>query len=390
MTTLLLVHGTGVRRASYKSTMERITNRLPTIRPSYSIRPCYWGDLHGATLQAKGVSIPEVDQGRTVTDIDVDPTLALWQMLAIDPLFELGLIAQSNNDETSLPPNALVPGERLARAARGLTEDAELYAVLKGFGLAISFAPSVDSVLVSDQYQRALAVEVDELRPALARALIAESVVRAETDLDGDLPIDGRGLDELFSEVFTRLGDTGRSLSSTCGRLLSGFALRAGATMPIERRRSAITSATTPAAGDILRYLAKGAPIRSFIRRSIASVEPPVVLLAHSLGGVASIDTLIEAVMPEVELIITVGSQAPFLYEIGALPTLDFGEPLPDHLPRWVNVVDHRDLLGFVAEPVFPGRVVDRRIDNRIGFPRAHTSYFGNRDLYRILEEVLP
>ncbi|MEK8145750.1 hypothetical protein NKH18_44170 [Streptomyces sp. M10(2022)] len=55
------------------------------------------------------------------------------------------------------------------------------------------------------------------------------------------------------------------------------------------------------------------------------------------------------------ELLVTVGSQGPFLYETGALPTLAHPDPLPGHVPPWLNLFDRRDLLGYAAEPVFRG-----------------------------------
>ena len=75
----------------------------------------------------------------------------------------------------------------------------------------------------------------------------------------------------------------------------------------------------------------------------------------HSLGGVACVDLLVEAALPQVELLVTVGSQAPFFYEIDALQSLRFGVPLPEHFPRWLNVYDLRDFLSYVAAGVFAG-----------------------------------
>ena len=88
--------------------------------------------------------------------------------------------------------------------------------------------------------------------------------------------------------------------------------------------------------------------------------------------------------------LVTVGSQAPFLYELNALPTLEFGVALPATVPRWVNVFDRRDLLSYAGEGVFSGRVEDREVDNRVPFPRSHSAYFGNKHFYAVLDEVLP
>ncbi|WP_042836850.1 alpha/beta fold hydrolase, partial [Streptomyces sp. NRRL S-15] len=125
------------------------------------------------------------------------------------------------------------------------------------------------------------------------------------------------------------------------------------------RRRRALTDAAHPAAGDILKYLARGEDMRQGLRDLVATAEPPVVLLGHSLGGIVALDTLISGPLPGVELLITVGSQGPFLYETGALPSLAHPAPLPGHVPPWLNLYDRRDLLGYAAEPLFPGRAHD-------------------------------
>jgi len=161
-------------------------------------------------------------------------------------------------------------------------------------------------------------------------------------------------------------------------------------TKPLERRRDALTRAVSPASSDVLRYLARGESIRRCIVETTTAAAPPVVVMAHSLGGIATVDALVATPVPGVQMVVTVGSQTSFLYEIGALPSMEFGASLPDHMPRWVNILDYRDLLAFVAEPLFPGKVTDCRIDNRVGFPRSHTAYFGNRELYALLDEVLP
>jgi len=143
-------------------------------------------------------------------------------------------------------------------------------------------------------------------------------------------------------------------------------------------------------------YLTRGDGIRGFIAQAIRAIEGPVVVVGHSLGGIASLEVLAAQHLASVELLITVGSQAPYLYELNALPTLPFGSPLPNTVPRWVNVFDRRDLLAFTGSNVFPKRlelgepVEDREVDNRAPFPRSHSAYFGNQRFYDLLDEVLP
>ena len=228
------------------------------------------------------------------------------------------------------------------------------------------------------------------LRAALARAFVAEALLRADDDLVGAFPLDGAHRDALVAAIVAELGGSDRGIGSSVGRFGLNVALRLGATRPAERRRSAITEAAAPAVGDVLMYLARGEPIRTFIADTITAVKAPVVLVAHSLGGIASVDLLATRALPQVELLVTVGSQAPFLYELNALPTLPFGTELPPTVPRWVNIFDRRDLLAYTGAGIFPGRVEDREVDNRAPFPRSHSAYFANERFYAVLDEVLP
>jgi hypothetical protein len=119
-----------------------------------------------------------------------------------------------------------------------------------------------------------------------------------------------------------------------------------------------------------------------------------VVLLAHSLGGIACVDLLIEEDLThKVAGLITVGSQAPFFYEIGALQTLPYGQPLPAHFPaRWLNIYALRDFLSYVGDQpgIFPGRVVDVLVNNQQPFPEAHGAYWANDETWKAIAEFLP
>jgi pimeloyl-ACP methyl ester carboxylesterase len=143
--------------------------------------------------------------------------------------------------------------------------------------------------------------------------------------------------------------------------------------------------------GDIAVYLARGEAIRRRIDETVRKAPPgPVSLLGHSLGGIAAVDLLALGQGGRVEQLITVGSQAPFLYEIGALPSLRFGEPLPPSFPNWLNIYDERDLLSYLGAGVFPGRVRDVAVNSRQPFPWSHSAYWRNPEVYRLIAEALP
>ena len=94
--------------------------------------------------------------------------------------------------------------------------------------------------------------------------------------------------------------------------------------------------------------------------------------------------------LPEVALLVTVGSQAPFLYEINALHSLRYGQPLPPHFPPWLNIYDLRDLLSYIGAGVFPNRTQDVLVDNRQPFPHSHSAYWTNDATWNALVPRLP
>src|SRR5262249_28293759 len=119
-----------------------------------------------------------------------------------------------------------------------------------------------------------------------------------------------------------------------------------------------------------------------------------VILLAHSLGGIACVELLILESLPEVKILITAGSQSPLFYEIGALGSLKPGASLPDHFPRhWLNLYDPCDFLGYIAAPVFPTsperEITDVRVNNKEPFPQAHTSYWNTKAVWDAIDSKL-
>ncbi|WP_203853446.1 alpha/beta fold hydrolase [Dactylosporangium siamense] len=401
MTTLLFVHGTGVREPAYGVTFRRFAERIARIRPDAVVAECYWGELHGSRLHAGGVTIPAGTSSRGPDGPggaeDEDVEVALWGVLERDPLFELRLAAtdsQSADDDEELPPHALPAGQVFAAAALRLPANPAVAEAAAAAHLDDVLLDAIQSVVRSDEAGEALR-HADalggELRGALARAVVAESLLCADEELGGTAPVDGRRRDALVTAIVAGLGGSDRGVGGALGRFGANLALKLGVTRPVERRRVAITEASAPAAGDVMLYLARGGGIRDFIAEQVAAVESgPVVLVAHSLGGIAGLELLISQSLPQVELLVTVGSQAPYLYELNALPTLPYNTGLPGSVPRWVNVYDRRDLLSFTGEGVFPGRVEDRVVDNRAPFPRSHSAYFTADPFYAVLDEVLP
>jgi hypothetical protein len=107
------------------------------------------------------------------------------------------------------------------------------------------------------------------------------------------------------------------------------------------------------------------------------------------LGGIACVDLLVEQSLPQVVHLVTVGSQAPFMYEINALCSLEFGQPLPDHFPKWLNIYDLRDFLSYKGSKIFP-KVKDEEVISKQPFPRSHSADWENDRTWECIMEIIP
>lgn len=387
MTTVIFIHGTGVRPPHARALYTRVTTSFAEVAPGVRVVPFDWGERYGARLAAGGASIPQDGAGATERDVagEDDDETAAWERLYRDPEAELALAAARVPSGES-PPGAAFPDEEFRERLAALAARGEAAAPELGPGLGAIAAALARSSLLAPA---ADALDPEDLARLLARAL-AGGVIGAALAEDAPVIPDGATRDVVVDRIAGELGAAAPgSGRGPVGRLVGRPVLRLGSRYAVRRRR-ALTGAAHPAAGDVLTFLVRGGPLRTALRELAATVEPPVVLLGHSLGGIIALDTLIEAPVPGVQLLVTVGSQGPFLYETGALPHLDHPEPLPAHVPAWLNIHDLRDLLGFAAAPLFPGRAEDIATDNRQPFPAAHSAYWSDPAVYRAIGERLP
>jgi hypothetical protein len=392
---VLFIHGTGVRELGWADSFAVVEQRLLGMAPGTRVRGCFWGGAQGAELKAGGASIPEYDETSKTDPSPAEEDLALWAVLYTDPWYELRLLGDWPADDDEFAPGQVPPSALLAEQIEGLVPSAELHQLLSRHDLRAHFQAAHTALLAAQEVERAIAAAteatVNEHRKAVARALVAWTLVNAERA--GEPPIDGAARDQIVAVLVGDLHGYGMGLAAWLTRPFKGVALNM-ITQRIARRRGALTDATAPAAGDIMRYQARGSGIRNYIRQVVADAvaddpAPSVTLLAHSLGGIACVDALVETPIAGVDRLITVGSQAPFLYEIDALASLPYGAALPDHFPPWLNIYDRRDFLSYVGAVLFPGRVTDHRVDNEQPFPQAHSAYWRNDAVWQRIAEFL-
>jgi hypothetical protein len=316
----------------------------------------------------------------------VDDPVAAWAMLDLDPLCELSAFGESVRDE--LDPRAASVGVVVSRAVATLCRDTGVARAAADAGLIDVFTEAVDEIM-SEPVANACLVEARAgAAVLLARAIVASAQRRCDLALEMSTPVQGSDRDRLVVAISIALApmvDRGvvRDLAVGGARLTWSVA---GAPA-VERRRRAITDAASPAAGDVMRYLARGQRMRDHVLSCLVDAPPPLVLVGHSLGGIMAMELLCTQEVAGVVALVTVGSQAPYLYELEALPILV--DDLPASVPSWTNIYDPRDLLAFVAEPIFGRRVRDEVVDNECPFPRAHSAYVTNPRFYQILAGVL-
>ncbi|MBN3927397.1 hypothetical protein [Nostoc sp. NMS4] len=391
MTTVIFVHGTGIREQEYNETFEIIQQKIHAERPDIKVSPCLWGVL-GAKFNDNRASVPLEDATLALSDSEEDADIVLWGQLYRDPLYELRLLSLKPIESEN--PFGEEPGDVLQSRVASLTPTSQLQAKLQEAGIAEVFEPAREAVIHSEPYHQALLrvseSDLSEYYAPIARAIAAQAMfISEQQEKFPPILTDAQLRDNVVELLTLALGEAELGLGGWLLKPLVELALPMG-TNYVKKNRLELTDKISPMPGDILLYLTRGEKIRAFIQQQIAQAEPPVVLIAHSLGGIACVDLLVQQHLSGVELLVTVGSQAPFLYEINALYSLEYGQLLPEHFPEWLNIYDLRDFLSYVGNGIFRDRVQDVQVDSRQPFPRSHGAYWTNAKTWEAIISRLP
>lgn len=414
---VIFVHGTGVREPSFTKTFNSVSAGLKNALPKVTMHGCYWAKDHGSNIGA-GLSIPSYPQSMAVeAPLHVKSDIYEWSLLLDDPLIELRLLAAHTGGGSIKSfggTPGLTPAAILRKQLLGLLEQAPSGALaeLDPDGRQM-IAKSVTDLLSMVGLDASITVGVhlaptgvnllDAVRLLAARAIVA-GWIRLLLD-EGMSPPIASTRDSVVDAIFSQMGG-GKAQTMGIGKDLLSVALAPVkimletivldpslrmATWASRAFRQRFANAASPAAGDVALYQARGKPIRDFILNTATAVGEPVVLLAHSLGGVACIDLLVEQERPFIKGVITAGSQAPFLYEIGALSTLERHKPIPSHMPPWLNFYDKNDLLSFLAVPLMKSenRVTDVEMRSGLPFPASHSAYWTNPKMWEACADFI-
>src|SRR4028119_1514233 len=124
MTTVLFVHGTGVRNPGYEDTFKLIEQKLLAQRPDLKVERCFWGDSLGTKLNARGASIPLYDATLALAEGEAeDYEIVLWEQLYCDPLYELRVLSLKPVEESEASPFGEQPGDELHSRVESLRLD---------------------------------------------------------------------------------------------------------------------------------------------------------------------------------------------------------------------------------------------------------------------------
>ncbi|MCX4908784.1 hypothetical protein [Streptomyces sp. NBC_00878] len=409
MVTVLFVHGTGVREPSYSAALTRVREGVAAVRPDVRVEPCDWGSALGSYLRAGGASIPGfvAQEGRgPAAPGPEDESVARWALLYADPFAELELFALTGGEAAPGPfvPGHASRGDLLLDAMSRLDRHDTARAAWAQAALGVPLAETADALAAAPALRRAVRADGDgaAVLPRLtARALVAYALGHGDSEA-GRVPVPVR--DELVDQLTDALGGEVRAIPEAVAaavRFSARLFENALGSRLVVARRTAWSGKSVGFFGDIARYLVRGEAVRAFVTEAVRAQPGPVVLLGHSLGGIVAFDLLASGVLldedgtgrdgrpGQVEALVTVGSQAPLLYELDALPSRPYGSGLPRDFPHWVNVYDPRDLLSYLAGEVFGPQVTDVKVDNRQPVSAAHSAYWSNARLYSVLGGVL-
>jgi len=365
---LLFVHGINVRGEAWFRTLEVISQKGAEFLPGVCISGCGWGDALGAYLHRGGAAIPNYQKTGDAAAPGDAASRARWFLLSETPLLELRI----------LPEEAYIgvkPGIGIFTLIPPLAANAKILGLLGQWQAGGPWPQFIGDIAADPEWKQvveSITASAPAVSEKLARAITAAYQQRLREE--GYLALAGPQRDDLKAALLNPLD--GPPLTAIGDWLLDRLTAFGG------RRRGKLSDSTTPAAGDVIRYQSRGEEIRKFIAERVKTTSA-TILLAHSLGGIACVDWLASTDYarngPKIDRLITVGSQAPFFYEIDALVSRPYGAGLPDTFPRkWLNIWDPSDFLSYLAAPVFPDHARDVEVDNKQPFPDSHSAYWHN------------
>jgi hypothetical protein len=365
-----------------------------------------WGTAVGPPDLDVTAALPPEDGGRgtdavALGDGPIDEE-ALWELLLVDPTIELRALAEAEPEsETHIEPGVDAPDVALVERLGRL--DLSDQSISENAGLESASVRRAGESLAADPVSAEAAASSGPGQPSIiaaaGRAVVAIALAEAITTVPADaLPphaaSDPAVRDALVAAVAMSLGarDEAEARGIVFDKIIGPLA-----TQVAIAKRAAFMDPFTDFARDVTFYLEHGEVIRDEIANAIRAHQDaePLVLLGHSLGGIAAVDLMAaQATAAEplaIDLLVTVGSQSPILFLMDSLASLSPREPERLPFAPWLNIYNRRDLLSFCAERVFtePKGIVDAAVEAKVPFPASHSAYWRENRTYELIRAHL-
>ena len=409
---LIFIHGTTVRDTT--ASMAQIRPRAKQflgLEDENDVVSIDWGNALGPKPHDITPALPPGYATRGVLDeATVDPAVALWGLLLADPTAELCLLVdRPRRGDKVIVGEESVPVQVAARLTEHLAVP-EL--VLSDAGLSSTQLDEACDSLAGDMALVSAAgaspdPDDELLVEAIARCLVAKMLLapNAFQPLEADtLPaaaIDAGARDDLVAALVNAQVPLGNR--SLAGEFLKSRILGPLATKVAVAKREDFMGPLAHFLHDVTFYLSQGEKLRDFVARGIRQYtgDGPAVVLAHSLGGIVAVDLLSDPATKQgdnplkVELLVTVGSQAPLLYLMDGLGVYRQDPGPTEGVPRlyvpWLNIYNREDLLSFCAAEVFKDTagIVDAAVDAGVPFPASHSAYWRVDKVFETIRENL-
>ena len=396
---LVFVHGVANRwgegYARGRDTRDAFFRRflLRSLGSRGAIRNPYWGDL-GGRLRWDGASMPLEDFESLGTE---DATFLSLQAAA-DPE---GAVTQPAAALLTVARRSLPEAVDLVWAAAALGSAVPPDALAELGDAAYAYAEAhprpawLADVRDDARFLEALRHEVESAAAAAAPAPAPDAP--GAPGAVGYEPVGYESVEYESLGVADGWNAVARGASALRGAAVSLVGRAAS-----DRVRPAAIPSVANFLGDVFVYLhqqeAVARPIAELVEGAFREAagertdDDPLVVVAHSLGGIISYDLLTSSAADlRVDLLVTVGTQVGFFEELKLFASSDPAipgdgrqkVPHPAAVRRWINVFDHSDLLGYAVGPVIDG-VTDYAY--RTGtLLKAHSAYFLQPGFHRRL-----
>ncbi|MCX4986515.1 hypothetical protein [Streptomyces sp. NBC_00572] len=411
---LVFVHGTGVREG-VKDTLEKVRTGMEGLGlPRESVSAPHWGEKVGpADLDVTPILPESSVSTRAAMEVEApesgESEAATWGLLIEDPLIELRIRAaarpgpadvvlgvvplqvevQQRMDGAAVPQGALkaagVTDEELRSAITSVRDSDVLIGIVRAMDRARNKDEPVD------------ANEQKLLLDAVSRSVVA-FILRghriAVPPKLSPIAISGDERTQFVDAVSDTLSGapTRGVVTQSLWKVLGPLAVRIG-NAKAKEHRAKLMDPFSDFIRDVAFYIRRGEAVREVLATAISDLPPngPVVVVGHSLGGIAMVDLLSGDDAPHVDLLVTAGSQAPYLYLLDALVSLEPGKNAKPFTP-WLNIYSPADFLSFRAAPAFDGvsGIVDRDVDAGVPFPESHSAYWAHAATYALIKDNWP